>query len=125
MAPSEKAIDEKDKDFRDQFLEVLCDSRLQQKINEDESNRNFCEVLQRAQELELIQKSARDAELHHKKPITGENVCYFSDDADSDEVVRARFQSLLSQVEEKFVALQTSMSMVANRLDKLEHTIAE
>ena len=45
-------------------------------------------------------------------------------DADSDEVVRASFQSFPSQVEEKFVALQTSMSTVANRLDKLDHTIA-
>ena len=125
LALSEKTIDERDKDLRDQFLEGLFDARLQKKLYEDEANRNFCEVLQRAQELELIQKNARDAELHREKPVRGEKVCYMADDADSDEVVRASFQSFPSQVEEKFVALQTSMSTVANRLDKLDHTIAK
>ena len=79
----------------------------------------------RAQELELIQKNARDAELRREKPVRGENVRYVADDADSDEVVRASFQSFPSQVQEKFVAHQTSMSTVANRLDKLDHTIAK
>ena len=50
LAPSEKIIDERDKDLRDQFLEGLFDARLQQKLYEDEANRNFCEALQRAQE---------------------------------------------------------------------------
>ena len=125
LALSEKTIDERDKDLRDQFLDGLFDARLQQKLYEDEANRNFCEVLQRAQELELIQKNARDAELRREKPVRGEKVRYVADDADSDEVVRASFQSFPSQVEEKFVALQTSMSTVANRLDKLDHTIAK
>ena len=106
-------------------MEGLFDARLQQKLYEDEENRNFCEVLQRAQELELIQKNARDAELRREKPVRGEKVRYVTDDADSDEVVRASFKSFPSQVEEKFVALQTSMSTVANRLDKLDHTIAK
>ena len=92
---------------------------------EDEANRKFCEILQRAQELELIQKNARDAELRRETPIRGEKVRHVADDADSDEVVRASFQSFRSQVEEKFVALQNSMSTVANRLDKLDHTIAK
>ena len=128
LALSERTIDERDKDLRDQFLEGLFDASFQQKLYEDEANRNFCEVLQRAQELELIQKNARDAELRREKPVRGEKVRYMADDADSDEVVRASFQSfpsLPSQVEEKFVALQTSMSTVANRLDKLDHTIAK
>ena len=56
LALCEKTLEEKDKDLRDQFLEGLFDTRLQQKLYEDETNRNFCEVLQRAQELELIQK---------------------------------------------------------------------
>ena len=125
LALSEKTIDERDKDLRDQFLEGLFDAGLQQKLYEDEANCNFCEVLQQAQELELIQKNARDAELRREKPVRGEKVRYVADDADSDEVVRASFQSFPSQVEEKFVALQTSMSTVANRLDKLDHTIAK
>ena len=125
LALSEKTIDERDKDLRDQFLEGLFDERLKQKLYEDEANRNFCEVLQQAQELELIQRNARDAELRREKPIRGEKVRYVADDADSDEVVRASFQSFPSQVEEKFDALQTSMSTVANRLDKLDHTIAK
>ena len=50
---------------------------------------------------------------------------YVADDIDSDEVVRASFQSFPSQVEEKCVALQACMSTVANRLEKLDHTIAK
>ena len=56
----EETLEEKDKDLRDQFLKGLFDSRLQQKLYEGQTNRIFCEVLQRAQELELIQKNARD-----------------------------------------------------------------
>ena len=55
LALCEKTLEEKDKDLRDEFLEGLFDSRPQQKLYEDETNRDFCEVLQRAQELELIQ----------------------------------------------------------------------
>ena len=87
LALSEKTIDERDKDLRDQFLEGLFDASLQQKLYEDEANRNFCEVLQQAQELELIQKNARDAELRREKPVRVEKVRYVADDADSDEVV--------------------------------------
>ena len=125
LALSGKTTDERDKNLRDQFLEGLFQATLQQKLYEDGANRNFCEVLQRAQELELIQKNARDAELRREKPVRGEKVRYVADDADSDGVARASFQSFPSQVEEKFVALQTSMSTVANRLDKLDHTIAK
>ena len=100
MALSEKTIDERDKDLRDQFLEGLFDARLQQMLYGDEANRNFSEVLQRAQELELIQKNARDAEFRREKPVIGEEVRHVADDADSDEVVRASFQSFPNQVEE-------------------------
>ena len=48
LALCEKTLEEKDRDLRDQFLEVLFDSRHQQNLYEDETNRNFCEVLQRA-----------------------------------------------------------------------------
>ena len=98
---------------------------MQQKLYEDEANRNICEILQRMQELELIQKNSRDAELRGEMPVMGEKVRYVADYADSDEMVRASFHSFPSQVEEKFMALYTSMSTVANRLDKLDHTIAK
>ena len=42
LAFSEKTLEEKVKDLRDQFLEGLFDSRLQQKLYEDETNRKFC-----------------------------------------------------------------------------------
>ena len=60
LALSEKSLAEKDQDIRDRFLEGLFDWRLQQKLFEDETDRNFCEVLYGAQELELIQKNSEE-----------------------------------------------------------------
>ena len=60
LALSEKSVTERDHDLRDQFLDGLFDFRLQQKLYEDETDRNFCEVLYRAQELELIQKNSEE-----------------------------------------------------------------
>ena len=60
LALSEKSLTEKDQDLRDQFLDGLFDFRLQQKLYEDQTDRNFCEVLYRAQELELIQKNSEE-----------------------------------------------------------------
>ena len=51
LALSEKSVTERDQDLRDQFLDGLFDFRLQQKLYENETDRNFCEVLYRAQEL--------------------------------------------------------------------------
>ena len=58
LALPEKPLTERDQDLRNQFLDGLFDFRLQQKLYEDETDRNFCEVLYRAQELELIQKNS-------------------------------------------------------------------
>ena len=58
LALSEKSLTERDQDLRDQFLEGLFELRLQQKLYEDETDRNFCEVFYRAQELQLIQKNS-------------------------------------------------------------------
>ena len=58
LALSENSLTEKDQDLRDQFLDGLFDFRLQQKLYEDETDRNFCEVLYRAQEVELIQETS-------------------------------------------------------------------
>ena len=60
LALSEKSPTERDQDLRDQFLDGLFDFRLQEKLYEDETDRNFCEVLYRAQELELIQKNSEE-----------------------------------------------------------------
>ena len=60
LALSEKSLTERDQDLRDQFLDGLFDFRLQQKLYEDETDRNFCEVLYRAQELEIIQKNSEE-----------------------------------------------------------------
>ena len=48
LAVTEKMLEEKDKDLRDQFLEGLFDSTSPRKMFEDGRKRNFCEILQRA-----------------------------------------------------------------------------
>ena len=60
LALSEKSHTERDQELCDQFLEGFFDFRLQQKLSEDETDRNFCEDLYRAQELELIQKNSEE-----------------------------------------------------------------
>ena len=124
LALCEKTLEEKDKDLRDQFLEGLFDSRLQQKMYGDETNQNFSEVLQRAQELELIQKNARDVDQRRDKTTRADRVRFSYDDWEQDSVVRASFPNSHGPVEEKFAALQTSMGTVTNRLDKLDATVA-
>ena len=124
LALCEKTLEEKDKDLRDQFLEGLLDSRLQQKLYEDETNRNFCEILQRAQELELIQKNARVVDQRRDKTTRADRVRFSYDDWEQDSVVRASFPNSHGPVEEKFAALQTSMGTVACQLDKLDATVA-
>ena len=59
LALSEKSLTERDQDLRDQFLDELFDFRCS-KNYEDQTDRNFCEVLYRAQELELIQKNSEE-----------------------------------------------------------------
>ena len=124
LALCEKTLEEKDKDLRDQFLEGFFDSRLQQKLYEGETNRNFCEVLHRAQELKLIQENARDVDQRRDKATRADRKRFSNDDWEQDNVVRATFPNSHGQVEEKFAALQTSMGTVANRLVKLDATVA-
>ena len=120
----EKTLEEKDKDLRDQFLEGLFDSRLRQKLYEDETNRNFCEVLQRAHKLELIQRNARDVDQRRDKTTRADRVRFSYDDWEQENVVRASSPNSHGPVEEKLGALQTSMGTVANRLEKLDATVA-
>ena len=61
LAVSEKSLSERDQNLRDQFLDGLFDFRVQQKLDEDETDRNFFEVFYRAQELELIQKNSEES----------------------------------------------------------------
>ena len=89
-----------------------------------ETNRHFCEILQRAQELELIQKNARDVDQRRDKTTRADRVRFSHDDWEQDNVVRANFPNSHGPVEEKFAALQTSMGTVANRIDKLDATVA-
>ena len=119
LALSDKTHMEKDRDLRDQFLEGLYDSKLQQKLYEDETDRNFCEVLQRAQELEIIQKSS---EQRREKSFKSDRIRYSQEDFEL-ETVRAGFNTN-NLIEEKFAALQTSMNTVASRLDRLDASIA-
>ena len=106
LALCEKTLEGKGKDLRDQFLEGLLDSRLQQKLYEDETNRNFCEVLQRAQELDLIEKNARDVDQRRDKMTRADRVRIFYDDWEQGSVVRASFPNSHGQLEEMFAALQ-------------------
>ena len=114
LALCEKTLEEKNKDLRDQFLEGLFESGLQQKMYEDETNRNFCEALQRAQEFELIQKNAREVDQRRDKTTRADRVRFSYDDWEQDNVVRASFPNSHGPVEEKIVALQTSMGAVGN-----------
>ena len=78
-------------------MEGLYDSKLQQKLYEDETDRNFCEVLQRAQELELIQKNS---EQRREKSFKSNRIRYSQEDFEL-ETVRAGFNSN-NLMEEKF-----------------------
>ena len=103
----------RERHLRDQFLEGLFDSRLQQKLYEGEINRNFCEVLRHPQELELIQKNARDVEQRRDKTTRAGRVRFSYDDWQQDNVVKASFPNSHGQVAEKFAALQTSTGTLA------------
>ena len=123
LALCEKTLEEKDKDLRDQFLEELFDSRLQQKMYEDETNCIFCKILQRAQELELIQKNARDVDQRRDETTRADRVRFSYDDWEQDNLVRVSFPNSHGQLEENFAALQISMGIAVNRLDKLDATV--
>ena len=58
------------------------------------------------------------------KTTRADRLRFSYDDWEQDNVVRASFPISHGQVEEKFAALQTSMGTVANRLDKLDATVA-
>ena len=119
IAFSDKPLHERERESRDQFLEGLSDSRLRQKLYEDERERNFYETVERAQELELIQKLAesrrdrRPAKIHSSY-----------EESEPLEKVRASYSDK-TRFDEQFAALQTSMNNIASRFDRLEATICQ
>ena len=80
--------------------------------------------MQRAQELELTQKNAGDVDQRRDKTTRADRVRFSYDDWEQDSVVRASYTNSHGPVEEKILALQTSMGTVASRLDKLDATVA-
>ena len=105
--------------MRDQFIEGLLDSRIQTKLYEDERDRDFGGTLQRAQELEIIhktQESKRDRKL--------DKVRYSQEELEDFDIVRAGYSNN-NQIEEKFAALQTSLTNVVSRLDRFENSICQ
>ena len=119
IAFSDQPLREREREMRDQFLEGLFDSRLQQKLYEDERDRNFYETLQRAQELEVIQKSAES-----RRDRKSDKMRYSRDEADPSELVRAGYSNH-HQLEENFAAIQTSMQNIASRFDRFENTLSQ
>ena len=105
--------------MRDQFVEGLFNSRIQLNSYEDERDRDFWETLQRAQEPETIHKtheSKRDRKLNELR--------YSHDEYEDPDLIRAG-NSSNNQIEEKFVALQTSLTNVASRFDCFENSICQ
>ena len=90
----------------DQFIEGLFDSRIQLNLYEDERNRDFGETLQRAQELEVIHKTHES-----KRERKLDKLRYSHDEYEDPDLMRAGYSSN-NQIEEKFAALQTSLTNV-------------
>ena len=80
--------------------------------------------MQRAQELELIQKNARDVDLQRDKTTRADSVRFPYDDWEHNSVAKATLPNSQGQVDVKFDVLQTSMGTLVNRLDKLDATVA-
>ena len=119
IAFPEKSLRERERDMRDQFIEGRFDSRIQLNLHGDERDCDFGETLQRARELEIIHKtheSKREREL--------DKVRYSHDEYEDSDLIRAGYSSN-NQYEEKFAALQTSLTNVASRFDRFENSICQ
>ena len=83
--------------------------------------RKFCEFLQRAQELELIQRNSEN-----KRPLRADKNRYCQEDCELLDLVRAGYlNSINLLIDEKFAALQTSMITVSSGLDRLDSTFCK
>ena len=86
---------------------------------EDESDRDFRETLQRAQELEIIHKTHES-----KRERKLDKLRHSHDEYEDPDLKRAGCSSN-SQIEEKFAALRTSLTNVASRFDRFENSICQ
>ena len=102
--------------MRVQFIEGLFDSRIQINLYEDERDRDFGETLQRAQDFEIIHKTHES-----KRERKLDKLRYSYDEYEDPDLVRAGYSNN-SQIEEKFAAIQTSVTNVANRFDRFENS---
>ena len=103
--------------MKDQFIERLFDSRIQIELYEDERDHDFEETLLRAQELEIVHKTDKS-----KRERKLDKLRYSLDKFEDPEIVRAGYSNN-NQIEEKFAALQTSLTNVASRFDRFENSI--
>ena len=119
IAFPEKPLRERERDMRDQFIEGLFDSRVQINLYEDERDRDFGETLQRAQELEIIHKTQESI-----KDRKFDKLRYSQNDLEYSDTVRAGYSNN-NQIEEKFAAIETSLTNVASRFDRFENSICQ
>ena len=119
IAFPEKPLRERERDMRDQFIEGLFDSRVQINLYEDERDRDFGETLQRAQELEIIHKTQES-----RKDRKFDKLRYSQNDLEYSDTVRAGYSNN-KQIEEKFAAIETSLTNVASRFDRFENSICQ
>ena len=119
IAFPEKPFREREREMRDQFIEGLFDSRIQTNLYEDERDRDFGETLQRAQELEIIHKTQES-----RKDRKFDKLRYSQNDLEYSDTVRAG-NSNNNQIEEKFAAIETSLTNVASRFDRFENSICQ
>ena len=75
--------------------------------------------MQRAQELEIIHKTHES-----KRERKLDKLRYSYDEYEDPDLVRAGYSNN-SQIEEKFAAIQTSLTNVANRFDRFENSICQ
>ena len=115
----EKSHRERERDMRDQFIEGHSDSRIQLNLYKDERDRDFGETLQRAQELEIFHKT------HESKRDRKFDKLRYSDDEYEDPHLKKAGYSSNNQIEEKFVALQISLTNVASGFDRFENSICQ
>ena len=83
--------------------------------------RKFREFLQRAQELELIRRNSEN-----KRLLRADKNGYCQEDGELLDLVRAGYlNSINLLIDEKFAALQTSMTNVSSGIDRLDSTFCK
>ena len=92
---------------------------MQINLYEDERDRDFGETLQRAQELEIIHKTQES-----RKDRKFDKLRYSQNDLEYSDTVRAGYSNN-NQIEEKFAAIETSLTNVASRFDRFENSICQ